>query len=261
MAPIYQQAALKIGPSCTDKLNWTVTTDGGSWLSASVVGNSTPGINVGAALIHLQTGNYSGAVTVIAHDSVTKRLIGIPQIIPVALTVQPACTLQSPSTSAETFDTEAGNNPAAQTFTVAVTGTCTGTVMIVSSIISTLETGWVSVVADTATMVSGESATFTVTVASADLPPGQYEATIQLSASNNGIVMMNTTQAIDVKLNVEVIADPVVSTPTPVPSMTPTPVLEPTATPLPAPPPSPTPPLAPPPSPMPASTPDGSNTT
>ncbi len=237
--PINQQIALQSSPSCTNKLNWTVTTGGSNWLSASLASTSTPTVNVSATLVHLRANNYSDTVTITAHDSVTKQLVGIPQVVPIALTVQPACTMHNPSTTTETFDTKAGSNPTSQTFTVSVTGTCSGAVKIAPSIISTLETGWVSVVADTTTITSGESATFTVTVTSANLPAGQYEATIQLSASNQGIAMMNTPQGIDVKLNVEVTSDPVLGTPTPTPS--PTPVSTPTATPTPSPTPSPTP--------------------
>ncbi len=235
-APINQQIALQISPSCTHKLNWTVTNGGSNWLSASVVGTS---LNVSASLTNLKANNYSGSVTVTAYDSVTKQLVGIPQVVPVALTAQPACKLQNPSTTVETFDTKAGNNPASQTFTVSVTGTCPGAVTIAPSIIFTLETGWVSVVADMTTIASGESTTFIVTVNSAHLPTGQYEAKIQLSASNNGITMLNTLQGIAVKLNVEPLSEPFLGTPTPTSS--PTPVSVPIATPTPAPTPTPSP--------------------
>jgi hypothetical protein len=257
-APINQQIALQVSPSCTNKLNWTVTTAGGNWLSASVVGTS-PTLNVRASLASLKANNYSGSVTITAYDSVTKQLVGIPQVVPVALTAQPACTLQNLSTTAETFDAKAGSNPASQTFTISVRGTCPGAIKIVPSIISTLETGWVSVVADTTTISSGESAIFTVTVTSANLPAGQYEATVQLSASNNGIAMMNLPQGIDVKLTVEASSDPVIGTPTP--TLSPQPVSVPIAIPIPTPTPIPVPLPTPTPSLMPVSTPAPAATT
>ncbi|MBV9709451.1 MAG: hypothetical protein JO011_00895, partial [Ktedonobacteraceae bacterium] len=187
-APINQQIALQASSSCTNRLNWTATTDG-SWLSASVVGNS---VSVSAALAHLTANNYSGTVTITAHDSVTNQPVGTPRVLPISLTAQPACALHNLSSPTETFDAKAGSNPAApQTFTISVTGTCSGAVTIAPSIIFNRGTGWVTAVTNTSTIHSGESATFTVTVTSIGLAAGQYEATIQISGLNGGITMMN----------------------------------------------------------------------
>ncbi|HEY5001685.1 MAG TPA: hypothetical protein VII61_00940, partial [Ktedonobacteraceae bacterium] len=215
-APILHQIALLTNPSCTNKLNWTATTSGGNWLSASIVGTPTPAVNISTTLAHLTAGNYSGAVTITAHDSVTGLLVGAPQVVPIVLTSQVACTLLSPSSAAEVFDAIAGSNPAAQIFTISVTGTCSGAVTITPTIVPASGATWLSVATTTAAVVSGGSATFTVTVNSASLPAGQYAATIQLSSSNSGMTM--TTQVVDVKLNVSVPSAPIIGTPTPTPT-------------------------------------------
>ena len=167
-------------------------------------------------LAHLTAGTYSGNVTVTAHDSVTGLLVGVPQVLPIVLTTQATCTLSKPSSATEVFDTTVGSNPASRVFTISVTGMCSGAVKITPAIEPTTETTWLSVATTAAGVVSGESATFTVTVNSASLPAGQYAATIQLSSSNNGIPMQ--TQTVDVKLKVNASLAPVVGTPTPVPS-------------------------------------------
>jgi hypothetical protein len=206
---VSQQVALLADPSCTHKLNWTATTSGGTWLSASIVGTT---VNVGATLAQLTAGTYSSSVTVTAYDSVTGLLVGVPQVVPIVLTAQAACTLLSPSPAAEVFTTTARSNPAAQIFTISVTGTCSGAVTITPTIVPASADTWLSVATTTAGVVSGGSATFTVTVNSASLPVGQYAATIQLS----GVTM--TAQMVDVKLNVNPPSAPVVGTPTPTPT-------------------------------------------
>jgi hypothetical protein len=223
-APILHQISLLTNPSCTNKLSWTATTSGGNWLSASIAGTTTPIVNISTTLAQLAAGNYSGTVTITAYDSVTGLLVGAPQVVPIVLTTQAACALLSPSSGAEVFDTTAGSNPATQIFTISVTGTCSGAVTITPSIVPASGATWLSVATTKAGVVSGGSATFTVTVNSASLPAGQYQATIQLSSSNSGMTM--TTQVVDVKLNVSVPSAPVIGTPTPtsivVPSPTPT---------------------------------------
>lgn len=209
-ALVSQQVALLAVSSCTHTLKWIVTTSGGTWLSASVAGTT---LYVGATLAHLSVGSYSGAITVTASDSVTGLLVGVPQVVPVALTAQAACTLLSPSSPVEVFSTIAGSTPAAQMFTLAVTGSCSGAVAITPTVVPASEATWLSVAATTAGTVSGGSATFTVTVNSASLPAGQYQATIQLSSANNGMIM--ATQMVEVKLNVSASTIPVIGTPTP----------------------------------------------
>ncbi len=227
-ASVNQQVALLLNPSCTNKLLWTATTSGGNWLSASIGSTTTPVVNVSTTLTHLPAGNYSGNVTVTAHDSVTGLLVGVPQVLPVALTTQSACMLSKPSSAPQVFDTIVGSSPAPQTFTISVTGTCSGVVTIRPAIVPATGSTWLSVATTTTGVASGGSATFTITVNTVGLQVGQYAATIQLSSSNNGMIMQS--QMVDVKLNVNVPPAPVVGTPTPtsspptisIPSPTPT---------------------------------------
>lgn len=237
-APINQQVALLVSPSCTNKLNWATSTSGDNWLSASVMGTIAPVVNVSATLAPLATRNYSGTVIITAQDSVTGLLVGSPQVIPIALTVQPACTLQTPSPIAEAFATTAGSKQASQSFTISVIGTCSGGVTITPSILYNSGTAWLSVATNTTAIVSGESATFTVTVTSASLPAGKYEAIIRLSGSNGGMIIVSSPQEVDVKLNIGVPLDPIMGTPIPTPSpipvstSTPTPTSTPSPTPV-----------------------------
>ena len=212
-ASVNRQVALLINPSCTNKLKWTATTSGGTWLSASIGSATTPVVNVSTTLAHLPAGIYSGTVTVMAHDSVTGLLVGVPQVLPIVLTTQTACALSKPSPAAAIFDTTAGSSPIAQSFILSVTGTCSGAVTITPAIVPATGTTWLSVATTTTGVASGGSATFTITVNSASLAAGQYAATIQLSSSNNGITMQS--QMVDVKLNVTVPPTPVTGTPTP----------------------------------------------
>lgn len=243
-----QQVALQVASSCTNTLDWTMaTSSGSSWLSASVTGGTTAStLNVGVDLTTLNAGNYSGTVSIAATDSVTKQQVGVPQVIPVALTVQPPCTLQNPSVSTETFTAQAGSsNPPPKTFTIEVVGACAGQVTVAPSIIFNTGTRWLSIMPGTIAINSGNSATFTVSANSAGLPSGQYDATIQFSVSSGGIALMNLSQAIAVKLTIDVVSQPVLGTPTPTVSPVPTVPVAPTDTPTPVPTVTPTPAITP----------------
>jgi hypothetical protein len=135
-------------------------------------------------------------------DSVTKLAVGKPQVIAVTLTVQPVCTLQTPSALAETFSSQGGANPAAQTFTVGVIGACTGDVTIVPTATMASGTRWLAVSPASAKVASGTNATFTVTVASAALAAGSYKGAISLAAVNGGIVISGSPQAVGITLTV-----------------------------------------------------------
>src|SRR5262249_29659325 len=124
--------------------------------------------------------------------------VGTPQNIKVSLTVQPACALQAPSITGETFAAEAGSNPAAQTFTIGVIGSCPGAVTITP----TATKGWLAVSPATAQVASGSSATFTVIVTSAKLAAKAYTGSISLAAVDGGIAITGSPQTVAVKLNV-----------------------------------------------------------
>ena len=211
--PAAQPVTIAAGGACINALNWTATTAtataGGTWLSATpasgTVGLTTSSATkVGIKLAGLTAGSYSGTVTITAVDSVTNRPAGAPQTITVNLVVQPQCTLQSPSQQAETFSSEAGYNPgASQTFTVGVTGSCKGSVTVTPTVTVGNETGWLAVLPSSATLASGQSATFTVTATSASLPLGSYPGSVSLAAvDGSGITIAGSPQAVGVTLNV-----------------------------------------------------------
>jgi len=213
--PAAQPVAIAAGGACGNALNWTATTAttpaGGTWLSANpasgTVGLMTSSATkVGIKLAGLTAGSYSGTVTITAVDS-TNQPVGAPQTITVNLTVQQQCTLQNPSQQAETFSTEPGLNPASQTFTVGVIGSCKGAVTVTPTVTGN-GTGWLAVSPASATLTSGASATFTVTATSAAatsaaLRLGSYPGSISLAAvDDDGITIAGSPQTVGVTLNV-----------------------------------------------------------
>ncbi|HXL37927.1 MAG TPA: hypothetical protein VN954_12110, partial [Ktedonobacteraceae bacterium] len=184
-----------------------VTTVGGAWLaissaSGTISSHSTSMITVsGKVLGSLTAGTYTGSVTIAAIDSITKLAVGNPLVIPVTLTVQPVCILQPPSASSMTFSTEKGVNPASQTFTVGVVGGCTGNVTITPTATMSNGTGWLTVSAPI-TVISGGSAFFRVTIASAGLAAGKYTGSISLAALNGSIATSSSPRFVGITLNV-----------------------------------------------------------
>jgi len=210
--PAAQPVTIAAGGACVNALSWTATTAttpaGGTWLSAKpasgTVGLTTSSATkIGIKLAGLTAGSYSGTVTITAVDS-TNQPVGAPQTITVNLTVQPQCTLQNPLPLAETFSTEPGLNPASQTFTVGVIGSCKGAVTVTPTVTTGNGTGWLAVSpASPATLASGASATFTVTATSAALPLGSYTGSISLAAvDGKGITITGSPQTVGVTLNV-----------------------------------------------------------
>ena len=209
--PAAQSVTIAAGGACGNALSWTATTAttpaGGTWLSATpssgTVGLTTSSATkVGIKLAGLTAGSYSGTVTITAVDS-TNQPVGAPQTITVNLTVQQQCTLQNLSQQAETFSTEPGLNPASQTFTVGVIGSCKGAVTVTPTVTGN-GTGWLAVSPSLpATLTSGESATFTVTATSAALPVRSYAGSISLAAvDDDGTTIAGSPQAVGVTLNV-----------------------------------------------------------
>jgi hypothetical protein len=209
--PATQPATIGASGACANALNWTATVSttpaGGTWLTTTpatgIAGLTTPSAtSVGVVLAGLPAGTYSGTITITAIDSVTQTAVGTPQMITVTLTVQPACTLQVPSIAGEIFTTEAGSNPAVQSFTIGVIGGCLGAVTITPTVTMGTGTGWLAVSPAPATVASGSSATFTVTVTSAALAPGSYTGSISLAAVDGGVAITGSPQTVGVTLNV-----------------------------------------------------------
>jgi Viral BACON domain len=169
-----------------------VTAIGGAWLSISstsgtILPHVSSPITVTATLLRtLTAGTYTGTITIVGTDSLGHPANGSPISIPVNLVVRaPLCILQAPSVAAETFSAEAGSNPKTQAFTAGVTGNCTGKVTITPTTSMASGTGWLTVSPASATVPSGASAQFTVSVKSksARLAPGKYTGSISLTAS------------------------------------------------------------------------------
>lgn len=210
-APAMQIAKISASGTCANALDWkasTSTASGGPWLTASpasgTVSLSTPSsTNIGVSLAGLTSGTYSGIVTITAIDSVSKQKVGAPQSIAVTLIVEPPCMLQAPSDASETYSAEVGLNPSTQTFTIGVTGTCTGSVTITPTATTGNGGNWLAVTPPSAVVVSGKTATFTVAVTSASLAAGSYTGTISLAAvDGGGITITGSPQQVGVTANV-----------------------------------------------------------
>ncbi|HEU0002198.1 MAG TPA: choice-of-anchor D domain-containing protein [Ktedonobacteraceae bacterium] len=218
-APLPQQVAINAVGACANPLSWSAAVAtvpaGGTWLTATAAGTvsvvASSSMSVSIVNTGLVAGTYTGSVTIPAIDSVTHLAVGLPQVVTVTLTVQPACTLQAPSVASETFSSEAGANPAAQTFTVGVIGACTGNVTITPTATMSSGSGWLAVSPSSASVAPNGTATFTVTVTSAALTAGTYGGTISLAAlSSTGVAITGSPQAVGVSLNV--LSPPVLST-------------------------------------------------
>ncbi len=218
-APAAQAANISAGGTCTDALDWTAstgTTLGGPWLTASpangTVSLSAPSsTHIGVSLSGLAAGTYSGTVIITAIDSVSKQKVGTPQSIAVTLIIQPPCMLQAPSGAGKTYSAEVGLNPSTQTFTIGVTGTCTGSVTITPTATTGDGGSWLAVTPSSSVVTSGKTATFTVAVTSASLSAGSYTGTISLAAvDGGGITITGSPQQVGVTTNV--IAAPALTT-------------------------------------------------
>lgn len=200
--PPAQNASISANGTCLHTLAWTASTSS-AWLVVSPAAGtldlkSSAATSIGVLLAGLQAQTYSGAITITATDSVSHQQVGTPQTVAVTLTVQPPCTLQAPSPTAETFNAEAGTNPAAQTFTIGITGTCTGNVTLTAT-----ATGgsWLAVSPGSVNITQG-STTFTVTVTSSSLAAGQYSGAISIAAVDGGITITNSPQTVAITLNI-----------------------------------------------------------
>lgn len=196
--------------ACANTLNWTATVattpPGGTWLSATSQGTvsvtSASATSVNVAVSTLTTGVYTGTLTITATDSQTGAVIGSPQTVSITFNVQPPCMLQVLPMTEKTFSARVGTNPAAQTFTASVTGTCTGSVTIRPNVSFDTGTGWLTVTANPAGIPSGGTTTFTVNVNSTRLTAGSYTATISLAATNAGVPIVGSAQTVGISLQV-----------------------------------------------------------
>ena len=192
--------------TCTHGVTWTATS-AAAWLVATpatgVAKPAAAGVSsIGIASAGLKAGSYASTVTVTAVDSVTHQALGAPVVVTVALTVQQACTLQPPSVATEAFTAIPGQKTAAQTFTLGVSGACTGNVTVTPTVTLGSGTGWLAVTPATATVLSGSTATFTVTIVSTTLTAGSYGGSIALAGTNGGATIAGSPQTVGITLTV-----------------------------------------------------------
>ncbi|GAC1634127.1 MAG: hypothetical protein NVS4B11_35870 [Ktedonobacteraceae bacterium] len=203
-----QTITITASGACVHAIDWTATpAASGNWLvptpATGVATLATAGTSsVGVALTGLAAGNYQSTLTVTAIDSVTHQAIGTPVGIAVALTVQQACTLQAPSVATEAFTTEAGQDPAVQTFSLAVSGACTGNVIITPTITLGKGRDWLTVTPATATVLTGSTATFTMTVHGTAMKAGSYGGSISLAGVNGGVTIAGSPQTVGITVTV-----------------------------------------------------------
>ncbi len=204
VAPSPQTLTIAASGACSHSIAWSVAPAiAGGWLTITPATGTfapiaTANSSVSVSLAGLAPIIYNSSVTVTASDSVTNQAIGAPVDVPVTLTVQPACTLQAPSTNTENFSTEAGQNPAPQTFSIAASGTCAGNVTITPTITLANGTGWLGVTPTAAMLPSGGTATFTVNVNGAAMTAVPYHGSISLAASNGGVAIVGSPQPVSI---------------------------------------------------------------
>lgn len=194
---------LSVSDACVNDLSWQarITTErGGSWLTAETSGtvgkgNSTP-MAIGIASANLPTGTYQGTIALTATDRVTGKTVVAPRPLSVTLTMSNACTLQAPDPVALSFTAPRQT----KTFSVSVTGTCSGGVTVTPTLVA--GSNWLTISPATVRMNAGEQALFTLEAKSTTLQPGQYTDTIVLAGTSRGISIIASPQSIAVALNV-----------------------------------------------------------
>ncbi len=180
-------------------LNYTISTTittGQDWVSCYTTSGISSGasdrkaIAVNYSTSSLPPGSYSATITINAPGSSNS-----PQTIPVSLTVLPPTIAVSPTSL--TNSCVVGNNAPAQTFQVWNSGAGT----LNYTITTTITTGQAWVSCDTASGTSSgplNQQTITVNYITSGLPPGNYSATITITAAGSS----NSPQTIPVNLTV-----------------------------------------------------------
>jgi formaldehyde-activating enzyme involved in methanogenesis len=178
-APAAQSFAVS---SSSGALTYTVSTSGGSWLSASG-GGTTPGnVSVSINAAGLTAGTYTGTVSVASPSAGNT-----PQTVAVTLNVAAAPNLiVSPSSLSFSF-TIGGSTPAAQSFAVSSSGTA------LNYSVSASGGTWLS--------ASGSGSTpgsVSVSINTAGLAVGTYTGTVSVASAGAG----NSPQTVAVTLTV-----------------------------------------------------------
>ena len=191
-----QALSLMVSNNGGQQLSWNANPGNASWLTLdSNSGTLQPGeqqaIQVTADTMQLSAGNYSVPLQLSSNGGNAKVQVSL------VVTNTPQCTLVLPAVNGQTFVTTAGSNPSSQRFTIS-TKDCTGSV----SIAPTILTGgnWLAVTSTRTTLASGQSATITTSVTSANLNPDAYAGAISLAITNDATTVDSST--VGVMLNV-----------------------------------------------------------
>jgi len=183
------------------------TTSGGSWLSLSsgsgtlTAYQSVP-IAIQPNLLPTLTPNtYTGIVTISGVDGSGNPANGGPQVIPVSFTVLPACTIAGTPT-ALTFAGVIGQpGPATQIVTLSASGTCIHALNWTASITGA---SWLNATPASGTMSLSSSASSSIGVSLAGLPPGTVTGHVIITAVDSVThLSVGTAQSIAVTLTVQ----------------------------------------------------------
>jgi hypothetical protein len=206
-----QNVGMTASATCSHSLNWSLSTGAVSWLQPAAISgvlapHSSTTTPVSVKLAGLLPGSYQGSVTISARDSSNNNQLISSKTIPVYLTVQPPCTLQTVSETALTFPATLTDSTSSQTFTIGVVGTCSSNITVNATSVFGADK-WFTVLPASAVVSSGHTATFTVTADTASLPTGkQYTDAISLSAFDAGMAIVGSPQTVAVNVSIPGVA-------------------------------------------------------
>ena len=204
-ASLASQAVLVTGTgSCVWPLTWkTSVSPAASWLTLTAAGtiadNGQSGsIGVTANTTGLKAGTYSTAVTISASDSNNVTVQGGTQTFTVTLTVLPPCALSPPTPSTLAITLAQGQaTSSALTVGLSEHGTCARPVTWQASATSS----WLTLNSSSGTD-SGSGSSLGVNASAAGLPPGSYNATITITATDSSGTAVSNAQVVTVTLSV-----------------------------------------------------------
>ena len=155
---------------------FTVTTSGGSWLSATPRTGQTPGsVNISVSPGSLSPGTYTGSVLVSVPGSTPSSFS-----VPVSLTIQPVSATPSLAVSPSflTFTSVAGG--VSETRQVFVNNPGGGTLNY--TVLSGVGAPWLRVGSQAGSVGSGLSSAFEITANPSGLLPGTYQSSLDIRA-------------------------------------------------------------------------------
>lgn len=198
--------ALVISNAGTLALNWKADTGDANWI---ILDTTTQVIRPGALpdtikatvdTTNLSAGPQTAELTIISNGG--NMQVPIKVVVNIPQTTQP-CTLQAPSAASIAFHAKVGANPdpATQSFTIGVIGTCPGGVTIIPTVTTASGSSWLAV-SHAVTAIANGSVAFSATITSSALDPGTYSGTISLAAFNGSTPITASPQSVGVSLAV-----------------------------------------------------------